>query len=175
MKTHLIIGKIIGAHGVRGEVKVFPITDNVRRFLKLKKVFFSQEDGTVISEILVSKARIDRGNVLMMFENVADRDAAEKLRGTYLAVSREDAVKLPKGSFFIADMLGMTVIDDDLGELGTISEVFETGANFVITVKRVKKKDLLIPFLKDVCYETDIEGGVMKVRLPNGLYELYEG
>lgn len=175
MNQHLIIGKIIGAHGVRGEVKVFPITDNVRRFNKLKKVFFCKEDGTIIKEVDIKTSRVDRGNALIVFEGINDRDAAEKLRGIHLAVSREDAVKLPKDTFFIADMIGLEVIDDDLGTLGKISEVFETGANFVITVKRSGKKDLLIPFLKVVCYETDIEAGTMKVRLPEGLYEIYEG
>ena len=77
-------------------------------------------------------------------------------------------------SFFIVDMLGMTVIDDERGELGTISDVFETGANFVISVRRKGKKDLLIPFLKAVCYDTDIESSVMKVKLPEGLYEIYD-
>ncbi len=171
---HITIGKIGSAHGVRGELKIVPLTDDVRRFSKLKKCFLTKEDGTIVNELAVKHARVDRGNVLILFETITDRDMAEKLRGFYLAVSREDAVKLPKNTFFIVDMIGLTVIDDERGELGTINDVYETGANFVISVKRKGKMDLQIPFLNAVCYETDIEAGYMKVRLPEGLYEIYE-
>lgn len=171
---HITIGKIGSAHGVRGELKIVPLTDDVRRFSKLKNCFLTKEDGTVVNELAVKTARIDRGNVLVTFEGVLDRDAAEKLRGFFIAVSRENAVKLPKDEFFIVDLLGLKVIDDERGELGTINDVYETGSNFVISCKRKGKMDLQIPFLKVVCYETSIEEGYMKVRLPDGLYEIYE-
>lgn len=174
MNDHLIIGKIIGAHGIRGEVKVFPITDNVRRFTKLKKCFIVKEDGTVIKEFEVRGARIDKTNALVAFKDLFDRTEAEKLKGTYISVDRDNAVKLQKGSFFIADLIGSKVIDDTIGELGIITDVFETGANQVLEVKRPGKQNLLIPFLKAVCYEIDPEQGVVKVKLPDGLYELYE-
>lgn len=169
----IVIGKITSAHGIRGEVKVYPLTDDPKRFLRMKDCHIAKEDGTPISDCKVSNARIDKNMVIMKLENVNDRNMAEALRDKFLSVDREDAVK-DDDSFFIVDMIGMTVIDDDLGELGTIRDVFETGANFVITVKRKGKKDLLIPFLKAVCYDTDIESGVMKVRLPEGLLEIYE-
>ena len=171
---HITIGKIGSAHGVRGELKVVPLTDDVRRFSKLKKCFLTKEDGTIVNELAVKTARIDRGNVLIVFEGIQDRDAAEKLRGLFIAVAREDAVKLSKGEFFIVDLIGLRVVDDERGDLGTINDVYETGSNFVISVKRKSKPDLQIPFLKVVCYDTSIEDGVMKVRLPDGLYEIYE-
>lgn len=173
MNTRIVIGKIIGAHGVRGEIKVFPLTDNVRRFTKLKKCYIGKEneEGRFTE---VSASRIDRGNALITFAGVTDRDEAEKLRGLFISVDREDAVKLPKGQFFIVDLIGLDVIDDELGLLGKISDVFDTGANDIISVKRKGKKDLLIPFLKSCCYDTNIEEGYMKVKLPNGLYEIYE-
>ncbi len=171
---HITIGKIGSAHGVRGELKVVPLTDDVRRFSKLKKCFLTKEDGTIVNELAVKTARIDRGNVLIVFEGIQDRDAAEKLRGLFIAVAREDAVKLSKGEFFIVDLIGLRVVDDERGDLGTINDVYETGSNFVISVKRKRKPDLQIPFLKVVCYDTSIEDGVMKVRLPDGLYEIYE-
>lgn len=173
-EDRIIIGKIIGAHGVRGEVKVFPITDNVRRFAKLKHVFFVKEDGSVITEKDITLSRMDRGNVLLTFEGVTDRDQADKIKGIYIAVDRKDAVKLPKDSYFIADLLGMTVIDDERGELGKVTNVIETGANFVLEMKRKGKKDLLVPFVKAVCYEVDMETRVINTVLPEGLYEIYE-
>ena len=171
----IIIGKIIGAHGVRGEVKIFPLTDNVRRFAKLKHVFLVKEDESLICEKNIALHRMDRGNVLLTFEGVPDRTEAEKLKGIYLAVDRKDAVKLPKDSYFIADLLGMEVADDERGNLGKVTDVIETGANFVLEIKRKGKKDLLVPFVKAVCYEVDEEERLIKCILPNGLYEIYEG
>ena len=169
----IVIGKITSAHGIRGEVKVYPLTDDPKRFLSMKDCHISGEDGVPVSDSSVENARIDKTMVIVKLEGVNDRTAAEALRDKYLSVDRADAVK-DDDSFFIVDMLGMTVIDDERGELGTISDVFETGANFVISVRRKGKKDLLIPFLKTVCYDTDIESSVMKVKLPEGLYEIYD-
>ena len=170
----IIIGKIIGAHGVKGENKIFPLTDNVRRFAKVKHVFLVKEDESVFCEKDISHHRMDRGNVLLTFEGIFDRDMAEKLKGYYLAVNREDAVKLPKDSYFIADLIGMKVIDDERGELGTVTDVIETGANHVLEMKRKGKKDLLVPFVKAICYEVDLENKTINCILPEGLYEIYE-
>ena len=174
MTDRFIIGKITGAHGVRGEVKVFPITDNVRHFKKLKKVALTDYDGNIKEEKHIKEVRFDRGNVLMTFEGVADRDKAEILKGSFISIDRSDASPIGKDEFYIADMIGLIVIDDERGELGIVNEVYETGANFIVSVKRKGKKDLQIPFLKDVCYDVDIEGKTMKVKLPEGLYEIYE-
>lgn len=175
MNERIVIGKIIGAHGIRGEVKVFPITDNVRRFNKLKKCVLQKEDGSAAKEMNVSASRVDRGNALVLFEGINDRTLAERLKGLYLSVDREDAVKLPKDSYFIADLIGSEVIDDTLGSLGVVEDVFETGANQVLQIKRPGKKDLLLPFLKVICYEIKPSEGYIKCILPDGLYELYEG
>ncbi|SEW10021.1 16S rRNA processing protein RimM [Ruminococcaceae bacterium KH2T8] len=175
INDRIIIGKVIGAHGVRGEVKVFPITDNVRRFTKLKKCYLVTDNGTVKQEMSVKSSRVDRENALVTFEGCDDRDKALLLKGLLVAVDRDDAVKLPKGEFFIVDLIGLSVIDEKLGELGKIDDVYETGAgHHILSVKRKGKKDLQIPFLKTICIETDIEQGIMKVILPDGLYEIYE-
>lgn len=175
INDRITIGKIIGAHGVRGEVKVFPITDNVRRFTKLKKCFLVTENSVVKQEINVKTSRVDRGNALITFEGIDDRDKAMLLKGLLIEVAREDAVKLPKDEFFIVDLIGLTVIDKNIGELGKIDDVYETGASHhILSVKRKGKKDLQIPFLKAICKNTDIEEGIMEVELPEGLYEIYE-
>ena len=83
-------------------------------------------------------------------------------------------MKLPEGRYFVVDLIGLEVIDDERGSLGQISDCYETGANHIIEVKRKGKKDLLIPYLNAICYDVDIEGGTFKVRLPEGLYEIYE-
>ena len=174
MEKLIIIGKITGAHGVRGELKVFPLTDDPRRFLKLKECIICGQKFEKPEDKVCQSARMDRGNVLVRFEGVLDRDAAELLRGRFIAVTRDNAVKLKKDSYFITDLKGLKVIDDERGEVGTVTDCFETGPQFTLEIKRDKKKDLMLPFVKIYCYEVNIEEGFIKCRMPDGLYELYE-
>lgn len=174
MDELIIIGKICGVHGVRGELKVFPITDDAHRFLKLKDCFLSDQKLKDPKPAVVKSARIDKNMVLVKLDGLDDRTAAEEYRGLYISVSRDNAVKLPKGRYFVVDLIGLDVIDDERGSLGKITDCYETGANFIIEIKRKGKKDLLIPYLNAICYDVDIEGGIFRVRLPEGLYEIYE-
>ena len=174
MKDYLVIGKIGGAHGVRGEVKIIPLTDDVRRFSSLKECLILDEKERVKETKEVEKARVDDTRTLVKFKGIDDRDEVGKLTGFYIAVSREDAVKLPEGRYFIADLIGLKVIDDERGELGTIKDIINSGASDIIIVKRKGKNELLIPYLNAIVYEVDITGGTMKVKLPEGLYEIYE-
>lgn len=175
MQDHIIIGKITGAHGVRGEVKVLPLTDDAHRFLKLKECYFCTGDLKDLKAVSIRSSRLDRGNVLIHFEGIDDRDIAQALHGTFIAVSRENAVSLKKDSYYIADLIGLTVIDDEKGDAGKVCDCYETGANYILEVKRPgKKMNLLIPFLKIYCYEVNPEEGFIKCRMPKGLYELYE-
>ena len=174
MDKLIIIGKITGAHGVRGELKVFPLTDDPRRFLKLKECFFCGQNFEKPEAKTCQNARLDRGNVLVRFEDIGDRDKAELIKGRFIAVTRDNAVKLKKDNYFITDLKGLNVIDDDKGDLGKVIDCFETGSQFTLEIKRDKKKNLMIPFVKVYCYEVNIEGGYIKCRLPEGLYELYD-
>ena len=174
MNELIIIGKIVGVHGIRGELKVYPLTDDAHRFLKLKECCLSGEDLKNPKTVTVNSARIDKEMVLVKLDGVEDRTAAEGYRGRYMSVTRENAAELPEGRYYIVDLIGLEVIDDKLGPLGKISDCYETGANYIIEIRRKGKKDLLIPYLNAICYEVDIEGGTFKVRLPDGLYEIYE-
>ena len=175
MTERFVIGKIINAHGIRGEVKVFPITDDAKRFKKLKKVILSKDpEGDPGISYDVESTRIDKDFVLVKFRQTEDRTAAEKLKGLFLSVGREDAVKLPEDRFFIADLIGLEAVDDDIGSLGVVNDVYETGANSILSIRRSGKRDLQVPFLKTVCYEVDTASGIIRTRLPEGLYEIYE-
>ena len=173
MENLIIIGKITGAHGVRGELKVFPLTDDPRRFLKLKECFICGQNFEKPEASSCASARLDRVNVLIRFEGVADRDKAELLRGRFIAVERENAVKLKKDNYFITDLKGLKVIDDAKGEVGTVIDCFETGPQFTLEIKRDKKKNLMIPFVKAYCYEVIVEEGFIKCKMPEGLFELF--
>ena len=162
MDNLIIIGKITGAHGVRGELKIFPLTDDPRRFLKLKECFICGQNFEKPEALMCSSARLDRGNVLVKFEGVLDRDKAELMRGRFIAVERANAVKLKKDSYFITDLKGLKVIDDDRGDLGVVIDCFETGPQFTLEIRRDKKKKLMIPFLKVYYYEITISEGLIK-------------
>ena len=172
--SRLIIGKITTAHGVRGEVTVFPLTDDARRFLKLKDVFLCDEKAEHESPMKIKNARIDRDRVLVKFEGCEDRNLAETYKGKFISVDREDAVKLKEGSWFIEDLKGVEVSDDTRGLLGKVKDVYKSGPQYIVMIQRAGKQDLLVPFVKDIFYEVNPGEGVIKCRLPEGLYELYD-
>ena len=174
MKDYLIIGRIGGAHGVRGEVKITPLTDDVRRFSSLKEVMILDDKEHLKETLKVSGARVDDSRTLLKFEGIDDRDVVGKLNGYFIAVSRENAVKLPEGRFFIADLIGLTVVDSKRGELGKIKDITNSGASDIIIVGRKGKHELLIPYLNAIVTNVDLENGKMDVTLPEGLYEIYE-
>lgn len=176
--SYLTIGKIVGVHGIKGEVKILPLTDDVRRFKKLKFCALCKSaenpDQFSIERINILSVRIDKDVALVKFEGYEDRTIAERLKNLYVSVSRENAVTPKEGEFFIVDLIGLNVVDDNLGELGVIEDVYETGANFIVQVKRRGQKDLLIPYLKSICYEVDFDSNVFKVVLPEGLIDIYK-
>lgn len=174
MKDHLIIGKIVGAHGVRGEMKILPITDGSRRFSDLSEVILLSPDEKPILSLKIISAR-DAGNIaLCTAEGITDRNAVTKMTGHFFAVPRTEALALPEDRFYIADLIGCTVIDDKMGQLGIVSDLLQQAGADVFVVKRYLKKDLLFPFLKTIVYHIDIKAGEIAVRLPDGLYEIYE-
>lgn len=170
----LIIGKITAAHGVRGEVTVYPLTDDARRFLKLKNVYLCDENKENESAITVKNARIDRDRVLVKFEGCEDRNKAETLKGKFMSIDRENAVELKKGSWFIEDLKGVEAYDDDKGLLGIVKDVYKSGPKYIVMISRKGKQDLLVPFAKEIFYDVTPEEGKIKCRLPEGLYEMYD-
>ena len=171
MKDHLIIGKIVGAHGVRGEMKILPITDGSRRFSDLSEVILLSPDE---KPILLLKNRARVRIFPCTAEGITDRNVVTKMTGHFFAVPRTEALALPEDRFYIADLIGCTVIDDKMGQLGIVSDLLQQAGADVFVVKRYLKKDLLFPFLKTIVYHIDIKAGEIAVRLPDGLYEIYE-
>ena len=167
MYEYLHIGEIVNTHGVRGEVKIIPLTDDIRRFDDLANVYIEEND-TNRKEYEIESVRYHKQFVIMKFKGIDDMDTAMKLKTKFLAVHRKDAVKLPEDTYFICDLIGLTIIDDDLGEVGKIEEVIKTGSNDVY-VTTYKNKPLCIPVLTDVVNHIDIENGIVEVKIPKGL------
>lgn len=150
MENTLVVGAVVKAQGIKGELKIKPFTDDINRFKKLKNVLI---DG-VNYKVLGAKIAVDF--VILSLEGVYDRNTAETFRGKLLHVLRENAVKLEKGSFFIADILGCEVVTDDGKPVGKVSDVTKAKTD-VWTVETVDSRVLRFPFLKDLVKSIDIE------------------
>lgn len=167
MLQYLKIGQIINTHGVKGEFKIFPLTDNIKRFSKLKRVFLkSGEDFRVVE---VEGVKYLNDLVILKLADINDMNEAQKLKNQYIFVDRENAVKLQKDSYFIADLIGLQVLTEDGELLGRLVSVFSTGSNDVYDIKQENGKSILIPAIKDVIKSVDIEGRKMIIKLLEGL------
>lgn len=145
----LIIGKIVKAQGIKGEVKIIPITDDVLRFNKLKKATVKGQEMTV------EFSRVQNDCAYVKFKGVDTRNDAELLQNEYVSVAREDAVKLPENTWFIVDILGSKVFVDDK-EIGTLTDVMQNAAVDVYVVSDGKNKTMF-PALKDLIKNVDID------------------
>ncbi len=169
LAPHLQVGRIVGAHGIRGELRVQLLSDDPRRLDRLKDCLLEGEAGQPPSPCRIAGVRHQPGLVLVRLAGVEDRDAAERLRGRHLLVAREDAIRLPPGSWFVCDLIGCRVETEDGEDLGTLEDVLETGSNDVYLVRKAGAKDLLVPALKTVVRSVDIDGRLVRVVLPDGL------
>jgi 16S rRNA processing protein RimM len=169
LAEQLQIGRILGPHGIRGELSVQLLTDDPTRFDRMKSCLLEGAGGAPAAPCRIVGVRHQQANVLLRIEGIEDRDAAEKLKGRHFLVERKDAVKLPADSYFVCDIIGCRVESLDGEDLGTIEEVLVTGSNDVYLVKKAETKDLLIPALKTVVRAVDITARLVKVVLPDGL------
>lgn len=170
MEDLLQVGVITSTHGVRGEVKVFPTTDDVTRFKKLKKVVL--DTGKENLELEIAGVKFFKNMVILKFKEFDNINDVEKYRQKSLYVTRENAVKLKKDEYFIADLIGLNVQTDEDEILGSISDVIQTGANDVYVVTTEDGEEVLLPAIKECIKNVDIEGGSMLVHLMPGLRDI---
>lgn len=160
-------GKIVGTHGVRGELRVDPWCDSAQ-FLSQFETLYNQ-DGSKAYPVL--RSRVHKSLLLLTLEGITSIEQADAMRGTVLYLKRSDAV-LPEGRYFIADLLGITVYDVDTGACyGKLTDVYQTGANDVYQITGEDQKPYLIPVIDQVVLETDIPGRTMKIRPIKGIFD----
>jgi len=169
MLEYLIIGQLVNTHGVKGELKATALTDDPQRFLDLKWVYIDKK-GT-LEKYFISGVKFLNHFVVLNFKGVDSIEAAEKLKGYYLKIDRANAVKLPKDSFFITDILGMQVYDENNALLGKLADIIHTGSNDVYIVKNQQGKEILIPALKSVVKDISLDDRRISVVLPEGLLD----
>lgn len=167
MEDLLQVGAITSTHGVRGEVKVFPMTDDVNRFKKLKSVIL--DTGKEQIELNIAQVKFFKNLVILKFKGYDNINDVEIWKGKPLFVTRENAVRCEKDEYFIADLIGLKVIADDGEELGEISDVLSTGANDVYIISKPGNKELLIPAIKECILKVDMQERIMEVHLLEGL------
>ena len=167
MEQLLQVGVITQPHGVRGEVKVFPTTDDPVRFKKLKKVIL--DTGKEKLDLEVEHVKFFKQFVIVKFKEFDNINDIECYKRCSLLVTRENAVPLEEDEYFVADMIGMKVITEDGTEFGTLSDVMETGANDVYVIDSKEHGEVLMPAIKECVLSVDMESGIITVHLMSGL------
>ena len=169
MEEFFQVGVITATHGIHGEVKVFPTTDDPNRFKKLKKVLL--DTGIQKLELEVAGVKFFKKFVILKFKEFDDITQVEKYRKCPLLVTRENAVRLKKNEYFIADLIGLKVYTEDGTFLGNLEDVMQTGADDVYQIVTEEGKEILIPAIRQCILDVDIESGNMKVHLLEGLVD----
>ena len=163
------VGIISSTHGVRGEVKVFPTTDDMKRFKKLKEILL--DTGKEYMTLQIEGVKFFKQFVILKFKGYDNIDDIVKYKGNGLFVTRENAVKLQKDEYFIADLIGLNVVNEDESFTGVLKDVMETGANDVYVVESADGKEVLIPAIKDCILQVDFEKEQVLVHLLDGLLD----
>ena len=170
MEDLLQVGIIASTHGVRGEVKVYPTTDDPRRFRRLKEVVL--DTGREKLNLEIEGVKFFKQFVILKFKGLDNINDIEKYSQKSLYVTRKNAVRLQRDEYFIADLIGLKVQDEDGTELGTVKDVIETGANDVYEVEMADGRSLLLPAIKQCILNVDVENGMMQVHVLEGLLDL---
>lgn len=170
MEDWLRVGVLSSTHGVRGEVKVYPTTDDAKRFKKLKKVML--DTGRERLELEIENVKFFKNMVILKFKGYDNINDIEKYKGKDLLITRDQAVKLGPDENFIADLIGLKVVTEDGQEFGTLTDVIQTGANDVYEVKTPEGKSVLLPAIKECILDVDLEVGKIRVHILDGLLDL---
>lgn len=169
MEDLLQVGVITQTHGIRGEVKVFPTTDDVNRFKKLKEVILDTGKEKLTLEI--EGVKFFKQFVILKFKGFDNINDIERYKSKSLFVTRANAVRLRRNEYFIADLIDIEVFDEDDQPFGVLTDVMETGANDVYVIKMTDGREVLVPAIKECILSVDIEGRKMVVHLLDGLLD----
>ena len=168
-EEYLRIGVITSPHGIRGEVNVYPTTDDIRRFSQVKSVTVDRRGNC--SRMDITGVKQQKGMIILELSGIKDRTEAELYRQADILIYKSESPK-EEGRYLVCDLLGMTVYDEDDREIGTVTDVLFTGANSIYQVSSPGKKDLLLPAIPDCILRVDVEQKRMTVYVLPGLEDL---
>lgn len=167
INKYLEVGKIVNTFGIRGQIKVLPFTDDVRRFDKLKNVYIERKKE--LEPHKIENVKYTNNMVIIKFQEINSIEEAEKYKNCILKIDRKDAIKLPKDTFFIADLIGLPVYTDEGNLLGKVDDIYNAGSSDIYVVKDELGKQVLLPAIKDVLKEIDLENEKITVHIIKGL------
>lgn len=170
MDDLLKVGIITSTHGLRGEVKVFPTTDDAGRFLDLKEIIL--DTGKEKKTLTIERVKFFKNMVILKFKEFDDINDVEIYRQKELLVTRDQAVPLEENEYFIADLIGLKAVSDEGEDLGEIADVLQSAANDIYVIKKAGIADLLVPAIKECVKKVDIENGTIEIHLLPGLREV---
>jgi len=166
-KEFIIIGKVLSTQGNKGEIKVLPLTDSIDRFKKLTSIFIRKNNNR--KTLNVEKIRIKENMVIIKLKDIENINDAKMVVGSCLEVERENAVKLPKDTYFVFEIIGLKVYDENNIFLGKVENVISTGSNDVYVVNKKDKEELYIPAIHDVVKNIDLENKRITINMVDGL------
>ena len=166
----LEVGKIINTHGLKGEVKIVPWTDYPEQFEELDTVYADRRGEKI--KLTVKGIKYQKNNIIVKFSEINSIDEAETYKNLIVFAERDALGELPEGVYYIQDLIGIDVEDEDGNSIGKIKDVFPTGSNDVYVVARENMKDLLLPVIDDVVLSVDIDAKKAVVRIMEGLEDL---
>lgn len=161
------VGQIVNTFGIKGFVKVKPFTDDMERFEELKSFLVVKNKEQI--EMQIEQVKYQQTVVLLKFKGIEDINMAEKLKGSYLKIHRKDTRKLPKDTYFIADLIGLNVYTEEGELLGKVDDIYNNKSNDVYVIKDELGKQILLPGIKEVIKQIDIDNEKIIVHLINGL------
>lgn len=165
----LVVGEIVGAHGIKGEVKVALETSFPERFQRLASVLVGPGDGSDFTPYRLVTSRLHKGQALLQLGDVTDRNRAEEMRGLVVAIPASEAMPLGEDEYYVHQIEGLAVVTEDGERLGEVAEIIFTGANEVYVVRADDGGEILLPAIEDVILDIDLDGERMTVRLIEGL------
>lgn len=167
MEEYFEIGQIVNTSGLKGEIKVKPFTDDITKFNNFKTIYVSIKKE--LKEFKIEHVRFSKNMVFLKLKGIDTIEEAENYRNLYLKIKRDKDEKLEKDTYYIVDLIGCKVCTDDQKDLGEVVDVFSTGSNDVYVVKDELGKQVLLPAIKDVIKNVDIENKTITVHLLEGL------
>lgn len=162
----IIIGKIVNAVGLKGEVKVYCYTDRKERFEELDRVFVGDE------AFPVANVRYQANVAILKLDGIDDRNAAEAQKGKNVSILESDLTQLPADTYYVRDLLGVDICDEEGRPLGSLSDVVQNSAQDLYEIKLESGKKILLPAVREFILSIDMENRTMKVKLPEGLLDL---
>lgn len=170
MEQYLRVGVITSSHGIRGEVKLFPTTDDVNRFKKLKTAWI--DTGKEKRPVTLEQVRFFKNMVIVKFKELNSINECEPYKGKDLLVTREHAIELAPDEHFIVDLIGLSVVTDEGQEFGTVKDILQTGANDVYVITGTDGKEYLFPSIKECILDVNLEEKRVTVHIMDGLLDL---